>query len=73
MNFLKEDIPRSEFLRLAIKAFAITALSFEGVNCGNSLSTPTLKGISSEEYFNMRSMQEIFLEGNPIPNFDLGK
>lgn len=73
MKFQNEDISRNQFLRFAIKAFAITALSIEGVNCGNSLTTPTLKGISTEEYFNMKAMAEIFLDGNPVPNFDLGK
>lgn len=73
MEFLDKDLSRNTFLKLSIKAFAITALSIEGVNCGNSLSTPILKGISKEEYFNMQSLAEIFLEENPISDFDLGK
>ena len=73
MDFLEKDLSRNTFLKLSIKAFAITALSIKGVNCGNSLVTPLLKGISQEEYFNMQSIAEIFLEGNPVPNFDLGK
>lgn len=67
------NFSRNTFLKLSMKAFAITALSIEGVNCGNSLESPLLKGISKEEYFNMQSLAEIFLEGNPITDFDLGK
>lgn len=73
MKFLETDFSRNTFLKISIKAFAITALSIEGVNCGSSLSTPTLKGISKEEYFNMHCLAEIFLEGNPISDFDIGK
>ena len=73
MQFFESEISRNKFLKLSVKVFAITSLSLKGVNCGNSLPTPTLKGISTEEYFNMRSLAEIFLEGNPISEFDLGK
>lgn len=73
MHFLEKDLSRNTFLKLSLKAFAITALSIEGVNCGNSLNTPPLKGISKEEYFNMNSIAEIFLEGNLVTGFDLGK
>jgi hypothetical protein len=73
MKFLESHFSRNTFLKISIQAFAISALSIEGVNCGNSLTTPVLKGISTEEYFNMRSLAEIFLEGNPITDFDLGK
>lgn len=73
MKLFESEFSRNSFLKISLKAFAITALSIEGVNCGNSLTTPALRGISPEEYFNMRSLGEIFLEGNPIANFDLGK
>ncbi len=73
MKLFELEFSRNGFLKISLKAFAITALSIEGVNCGNSLTAPALRGISSEEYFNMRSLGEIFLEGNPIANFDLGK
>lgn len=73
MKLNDADFSRNSFLKLFIKMFALTALSFEGVNCGNSLVIPKLKGISKEEYFNMHAIAEIFLEGNPIPEFDIGK
>ena len=73
MNSFESEISRNTFLKISIKAFALTSLSLQGVNCGKSLSTPTLKGISEEEYFNMRSLAEIFLDTNPVHDFDLGK
>ena len=73
MKFLDSNFSRNTFLKISIKVFAITALSIEGINCGRTLVTPILKGISTEEYFNMHSVAEIFLEGNPVPEFDIGK
>lgn len=73
MKFLDSSFSRNTFLKISIKVFAITALSIEGINCGRTLVTPILKGISTEEYFNMHSVAEIFLEGNPVPEFDIGK
>lgn len=73
MKIFEAEFSRNKFLKISIKIFAITTLSIEGVNCGSFLKTPTLKGISQEEYFNMNSISEIFLNGNPIPDFDLGK
>ncbi|MBK8397852.1 MAG: hypothetical protein IPL26_21765 [Leptospiraceae bacterium] len=73
MEYLKKEFSRNTFLKLTVKAFAITALSIEGVNCGKTLVTPALKGISQEEYFNMQCLAEIFLKDNPVSDFDLGK
>ena len=65
MEYLKKEFSRNTFLKLTVKAFAITALSIEGVNCGKTLDTPALKGITQEEYFNMQNQAEIYLKDNP--------
>ena len=47
MNSFESEISRNTFLKISIKAFALTSLSLQGVNCGKSLTTPVLKGISA--------------------------
>lgn len=65
-------LSRNRFLKFSLKCFALTAVSIHGVNCGPGLNTPALRGISPEQYHSFRSLQEVFLHDNPIPNFDLG-
>ncbi|WP_208652774.1 hypothetical protein [Leptospira montravelensis] len=65
-------LSRNRFLKFSLKCFALTAVSIHGVNCGSGLTTPPLRGISPEQYHSFRSLQEVFLQDNPIPNFDLG-
>ncbi|MDF3822868.1 hypothetical protein P3G55_23425 [Leptospira sp. 96542] len=65
-------LTRNRFLKFTLKCFALTTVSLPGVNCGPNLNTPSLRGISEEQYHSFRSLQEVFLSDSPIPNFDLG-
>ena len=67
-----EEFSRAKFLKFSFKLFALTSLSYSGINCKLSTNIPKLKEISEEEYFNIHSVAEIFLKGNPVKNFDIG-
>jgi hypothetical protein len=67
-----EEFSRAKFLKFSLKLFALTSLTYSGINCKSSLNIPKLKEISEEEYLNIHSVGEIFLKGNPIKNFDIG-
>lgn len=64
------SLTRGSFLRGTIKLFALSSVSFTGSECSAPVS---LRGISAQEYANIRAVGEVFLTGNPVPNFDLGK
>ncbi|PJZ71549.1 hypothetical protein CH373_00535 [Leptospira perolatii] len=70
-SFLDEKVSRSRFLKLTLKMVALTAIFSPQLSCSRD-SIPKLKGLSSDNYLAFRSLQEVFLEGNPLENFDLG-
>ncbi len=70
---IQKEISRNSFLGFAIKIFAIVSFSSFGTNCSHPGNIPKLRGISEDEYMNFHALGEIFLEGNPIKNFDIGK
>jgi hypothetical protein len=63
---------RSHFLKLTAKVFAILFIGSKTTGCATAEGLPNLKGISPAEYFSFRGIQKVFLDGNPIPDFDLG-
>ncbi len=67
----QEPITRNQFVKWGIKILSIFSISYVGINCGPSKVTPTLRGLSTEQYHNFNSIGEVFLEGNPF-TFDLG-
>ncbi len=68
-----QPINRKGFLFLAFQLFAITSASISGVNCKRTgIPTVPLKSLTIEEYFNIRSIQEVFLKNSPLEYFDLG-
>ncbi|MDV6234048.1 hypothetical protein CH379_000165 [Leptospira ellisii] len=69
--FLHEPISRSRFLKFSLKFLAITAFVLPGMNaCGGAI--PRLRGLKEDHYLSYKSLGEVFLQGNPIPDFDLG-
>lgn len=72
---VETSIPRRVFLRRAIQAFAATSVVVGGgslgLQCGPGGDVPELRGISQQEYRNMRAIQEVILRGLPF-GFDLG-
>jgi len=73
MEEFEREISRRVFLRGTVKIFALTSLTFSGVDCFPSRDVPALRGISEQEYRNMHSLAEVFLEGSPIRDLDIGK
>lgn len=70
--FLQESIPRSRFLKLSLKFLAVTAFVLPGMTACTSGSIPRLRGLKDDAYLAFKSLGEVFLKGNPIPDFDLG-
>ena len=70
---IQKEISRTGFLGLALKIFAIFSFSSFGAGCNRNAKAPNLRGISEDDYFNFHALGEIFLEGNPIKEFDIGK
>lgn len=66
------QIPRSRFLKLTASVFIALGLSSTMQNCKPKDGIPRLKGISEDDYIGFRGLQTLFLEGCPIPDFDLG-
>jgi hypothetical protein len=68
-----KPISRKGFLFFTLKLFAITSASISIINCKQTEIPPVfLKSLTIEEYFNIRSIQEIFLKNLPFEFFDLG-
>lgn len=55
-----------------MKCFALTSVSASAIACKESRKAPDLRGLSPEHYWNFKSIQEVFLQDNPVPEFDLG-
>lgn len=70
--FLQEPIPRSRFLKLGLKFLAVTAFVLPGINACSSGSIPRLRGLKEDHYLSFKSLGEVFLKDNPLPDFDLG-
>ncbi|XDD50278.1 hypothetical protein AB3N59_00170 [Leptospira sp. WS92.C1] len=69
---LQKPIPRSRFLKLSLKFLAITAFVLPGMTACSSGSIPRLRGLKEGHYLSFKALGEVFLQGNPIPDFDLG-
>ncbi|EQA44734.1 hypothetical protein LEP1GSC050_3363 [Leptospira broomii serovar Hurstbridge str. 5399] len=70
-SLLSEKISRNVFLKFLWKSAAVTAVVLPQASCGGE-PVPQLKGLSASQYHAFRSLQEVFLQGNPLPDFDLG-
>jgi hypothetical protein len=66
------QLSRSKFLKLLAKISALIFIFSKTTGCSPSKPTPALKGIDPVDYHSFRAIQEVFLKGNPIPDFDLG-
>lgn len=69
--FLDEKISRSRFLKFLFKTAAVSAILLPQASC-KSANIPKLNGLSDEQYLAFKSLEEVFLVGNPIAGFDLG-
>ncbi|MCE9501761.1 MAG: hypothetical protein K8R21_14865 [Leptospira sp.] len=67
------DLSRGKFLKWALKIFSISLLFQSTGGCSSPQKIPKLRGISDQEYLNFQSVGEIFLDGNPVADFDIGK
>ncbi|TGK07136.1 hypothetical protein EHO59_03230 [Leptospira semungkisensis] len=70
-SFLEERVSRSRFLKFLFKTAAVSAILLPQVSC-KSGPVPKLHGLSDDQYWAFKSLEEVFLEGNPIQGFDLG-
>jgi len=70
---IEKAFSRNTFLKNGLKIIALFSFSIPAQNCVQTGKGPSLRGISEEEYFNFHALGEIFLEGNPIKDFDIGK
>lgn len=69
---IEAEISRNRFLKILAKLVAIFWIGSHTTGCKGNLNTPPLKGISEEDYHAFRGIQRLFLEGNPVSDFDLG-
>ncbi len=65
------EVSRGMFLRGSLKLFALTSIGMGASACAPA-GLPALRGLSAQQYLNMNAIAEVFLAGNPIPDFDLG-
>ncbi len=70
-SFLEEKVSRSRFLKFLFKTAAVSAILLPQASC-KSVSVPRLNGLSDDQYLAFKSLEEVFLVGNPIQGFDLG-
>ncbi|EIE02445.1 hypothetical protein [Leptospira licerasiae] len=70
-SFLDEKVSRSRFLKFLLKTAAVSAILVPQASC-KSGPIPKLHGLSDSEYLAFKSLEEVFLVGNPIQGFDLG-
>lgn len=70
-SFLEENVSRSRFLKFLFKTAALSAIVVPQLSCKDK-SIPKLNGLSDEQYLAFKSLEEVFLVGNPIQGFDLG-
>ncbi len=68
----ESQISRNRFLKFLAKIFGIISLASQVENCSKKGNIPRLKGISENDYLGFRGIQKLFLEGNPVEDFDLG-
>lgn len=63
---------RSHFFKISAKVFAVFYIGSKTMSCSQAEGMPNLKGLSPDEYQSFRGIQKVFLDGNPIEDFDLG-
>lgn len=71
-TLFSEEISRSGFLKFLFKSAALSAVLIPATSSCGGEAVPNLKGLSATQYRAFRSLQDVFLSGNPIQNFDLG-
>jgi hypothetical protein len=69
---IENTISRNKFLKLLAKISAIFYIGTKTIGCAAHGDIPRLKGISEDNYLSFHGIQKVFLEGNPIEDFDLG-
>ncbi len=61
---------RSSFIGIILKTFALCSFLGKTIHCRDNPNN--LAGISTSDYQNINAIGEIFLEKNPIKNFNIG-
>jgi hypothetical protein len=69
---IENTISRNKFLKLFAKVSAVLYIGSKTIGCAAHGNIPKLKGISENDYLGFHAIQKVFLEGNPVPDFDLG-
>jgi hypothetical protein len=69
---IEKIIPRSKFFRILVKVSAVFYIGSKTIGCSAQENIPALKGIDKNHYLGFRGIQKVFLDGNPIQDFDLG-
>ncbi|MCC5815263.1 MAG: hypothetical protein JJT78_10935 [Leptospira sp.] len=67
----ESEISRSKFIKLIAKFAAVFFVGSQTINCSRD-GIPPLKGISESDYEGFVGIQKVFLDGNPVQDFDLG-
>lgn len=65
-------LTRSKFLSVTIKLMVAGVFIVELPACKDTGTIPVLKGLSREEYNNIKLIGEFFLKDYPVRNFDIG-
>lgn len=69
---IENTISRNKFLKLFAKVSAVLYIGSKTIGCAAHGNIPKLKGISENDYLGFHAIQKVFLEGNPVSDFDLG-